>query len=748
MKFSTYFSSVFVALAVLIAFVDFCGYAQSTNNPVLAVSLDPSDSSRWIISIVNPVLNHAYRIEKRNALNDSAGWQFHTQVTSGFTITPQAVRGQFFRAALITQALPAIVSFTASPATLPSSGSANLHWVVNDDTSLKIDNGIGDVTGTTSSVASVTATRTYTLTASNNIGATKALATVVVGQLPSQFSGHAVNVISPVTGQRFFAPGMVRVFVSAYDPDIPTNFPEDGKGGNAAWVEYLLDNDIVQTMAGQDAEYWVFRATLTNLTAGAHVLRARAFYTNVAPTLILDSDPVTFNVDPTPAYAAVTNLTGDIVLTGSQPFQFTGTPASRVRVNGNGHRIRTSGNWTGQFTLRHADLSGLGQFNDSTLAIDVTTTKTLTMENCIVDGCGTVAFTLNGTNTASVSSNEFRSNMLMPLSQYPDETYGPQSSFPAVKLLGDSSGQKLFRANNMGAGWLRLTGVNNWTVGGDTDANENVFIGPRVGIMLESGVNHVTLRRNYSHHVYYGGWSQGNNFEMGAANDHVIVEHNIVRDSSWAVRDVASEFRYNLILGAGHQWMWITGDNAFVHHNIFAGGSADVTGIWLIYGPQNVRFWNNTIDGFNQINGSNVLLIGTDATADVQSCAFFNTLCTPIVSVEGSLTNAGYNSFYNPQVSGVHNYSDNRHPATDIGTLNAQVNPNFTSATNSYSIDDTAMWLRTNSLRQVLQLYRSRYTPTAGSPLIDAGRGGNGNDIGAVGAGITNTNDQFGILNP
>jgi hypothetical protein len=235
---------------------------------------------------------------------------------------------------------------------------------------------------------------------------------------------------------------------------------------------------------------------------------------------------------------------------------------------------------------------------------------------------------------------------------------------------------------------------------------------------------------------------------MGAANDHVIVEHNIVRDSSWAVRDVACEFRYNLILGAGHQWMWITGDNAFVHHNIFAGGDADVTGIWLIYGPQNVRFWNNTIDGFNQVNGPNVLLIGTDATADVQSCAFFNTLCSPIVSIEGTLTAVGYNSFYNPQVSGIHNYSDSRHPATDIGALNAQVNPNFTSATNSYGIDDTAMWLRTNSLRQVLQLYRARYTPAAGSPLIDAGHGGSGNDIGAVGAGITNTNDQFGILNP
>jgi hypothetical protein len=748
MKFSFYFRIPFVAFCAFLTLAAVSSHSQSTNNPLLKISPDPSGSNVWNISIVNPILNHLYRIEKRSALNDVAGWQFHVQTMSNFSIVPQAIPSQFFRAVLITQALPQIVSFSISPATLSASGPANLHWLVNDATNLRIDNGIGDVTGTTSHVASVSGTRTYTLTATNSVGSAKALATVVLGQLPSQSNGRAVNIISPITGQRFFAPGSVRIFVSAYDPNIPTNFPEDGKGGNAAWVDYLLDNEVVQTMDGHDAEYWVFRATLTNLTAGSHVLRARAFYTNVTPSLILDSDPVTFTVDSTPAYAMVTNLTQDHVLSGSQSFSMAGTSGSRARINGHGFHIRTSGNWTGQFTLRYADLSGLGQLNDSTPGIDVTTTKTLTLQNCIVDGCGTISLTLDGTNTASVSSNEFRSNMLMPLSQYPDEYYGDQSSFPAIKLLGDSTGQKVFRANNMGAGWLRMTGVNNWVIGGDTDAQENIFIGPRVGIMLESGANHITLRRNYSHHVYYGGWSQGNNFEMGAANDHVIVEHNIVRDSSWAVRDVACEFRYNLILGAGHEWMWITGDNAFVHHNIFAGGDADVTGIWLIYGPQNVRFWNNTIDGFNQVNGPNVLLVGTDATADIQSCAFFNTRCSPIISIEGTLTNAGYNSFFNPQVSGIHNYSDNRHPATDVGALNAQVNPGFTNALNSYDIDDTAMWLRTNSVRQILQMYRTRYTPAAGSPLIDAGHGGNGNDIGAIGTGAPNSADQFGILTP
>jgi hypothetical protein len=723
--------------------------AQPSNTiPVLAIAPDGFSSNGLMVSVVNPEPGHIYRIEKRAVLNDATGWQFHLQTASNFPVVPLVNSSQFFRAILLTQALPEIVSFNINPATLSSNGLATLNWLVNGASRVTLDHGIGDVTGTTSRLVTVTNTRTYTLVATNSVGSATGLATVVVGQLPSASSGRYSAIISPTTGQHFLAPGMVRVFAADYDPTIPTNFPQDGKGGNASRVEYLLDNQVIQTMDGEDAEYWVFRATLTNLPAGSHVLRARAFYTNVIPALILDSDPVTFTVDAPPAYAVVTNLTQDIVLSGAQSFQFAGTPSARVRVNGNGFRIRTSGTWTGQFTMRYADVVGLSQFNSSTPGVDVTTTKPLALETCIFDGCGTVSLTFNGTNTASVSSNEFRSNMTMPLSQYPDDFGDPQSSDPAIRLAGSSTGQKVFRANSMGAGWLRLTGVNNWTVGGDTDADENIFIGPRVGIQLESGAHHIDIRRNYSHHVYYGGWSQGNNFEMGASDDHVVVEHNIVRDSSWAVRDVACEFRYNLVLGAGHQWMWITGDNAYVHHNIFAGGSADVTGIWLIYAPQNVRFWNNTVDGFGETAGPSVLWVDALATADVQSCVFLRNDAPSVIAVDGTLTAAGNNAFYNPGVAGLKNYSDNRHPAADVGALNAQVNPVFSNVTNTVNIDDAAMWQRTTSVRQVLQTYRARYSPAVGSPLIDTGHGGNGNDIGSVGSGVINTNDQFGILNP
>jgi hypothetical protein len=49
---------------------------------------------------------------------------------------------------------------------------------------------------------------------------------------------------------------------------------------------------------------------------------------------------------------------------------------------------------------------------------------------------------------------------------------------------------------------------------------------------------------------------------------------------------------------------------------------------------------------------------------------------------------------------------------------------------------------------QILAFYRGIYTPKAGSPAIDNGdpADGDGADIGAVGAGQADPNDQFGLL--
>src|SRR5207245_1339556 len=106
----------------------------------------------------------------------------------------------------------------------------------------------------------------------------------------------------------------------------------------------------------------------------------------------------------------------------------------------------------------------------------------------------------------------------------------------------------------------------------------------------------IQVRRNYSHHVYYGGWSQGANFEL-FGSPSIVVEHNVISGSSWPVRGVSCEFRYNLVLDAGHQWLWADSTDGSIHHNVFAGGESDVGGIYALYNPQNVRIFNNTFDG-------------------------------------------------------------------------------------------------------------------------------------------------------
>ena len=69
--------------------------------------------------------------------------------------------------------------------------------------------------------------------------------------------------------------------------------------------------------------------------------------------------------------------------------------------------------------------------------------------------------------------------------------------------------------------------------------------------------------------------------------------------------------------------------------------------------------------------------------------------------------------------------------------------------TTNFDMDKVAVWNRTLPVSQILSTYRARYTPTVGSPYIDAGdpAGGAGNDVGAVGAGTPNSLDKFGSFN-
>ncbi|MEM7384375.1 MAG: PKD domain-containing protein, partial [Verrucomicrobiota bacterium] len=79
---------------------------------------------------------------------------------------------------------PVITAFTASPGSIQQGSSATLSWNVNNGggslTTLSINQGVGNVLGSSSTSVSPSSTRTYTLTASNSAGTDTANVTVTV----------------------------------------------------------------------------------------------------------------------------------------------------------------------------------------------------------------------------------------------------------------------------------------------------------------------------------------------------------------------------------------------------------------------------------------------------------------------------------------------------------------------------------------------------------------------------------------
>ncbi|MEO8924447.1 MAG: DUF1565 domain-containing protein [Caldimonas sp.] len=84
------------------------------------------------------------------------------------------------------QAMPTIASFSATPAAVPmGGGSVVLSWSTADASQLVIDNGVGDVSGSTSKSVNVTAGTTFTLTATNALGSVSAATVVTVAAQPA-----------------------------------------------------------------------------------------------------------------------------------------------------------------------------------------------------------------------------------------------------------------------------------------------------------------------------------------------------------------------------------------------------------------------------------------------------------------------------------------------------------------------------------------------------------------------------------
>ena len=565
-----------------------------------------------------------------------------------------------------------------------------------------------------------------------------------------------VEVDAPVPGETVSATEL-RIVVDTWTNDSP---------GKADYIEFYCDDALLTTIIhnvendGPNTEFATFkgRCDISRIAPGNHVIWARAHWVIDVGTYS-DSPGIPITIE-TPNYGQTIMWTQDEVAEGA--YRLIGSANARVRVIANGHKLTGS---PSSVTLQYVDFYNLGATTgfSTALGADPVISGALVVEDCRFDGCTPQTWTQNGSGTCSIRRNVWRSNSRVPTGQYPDGLGGAaHGSFPAVMFNGNSSGAKVFAGNNIGAGWAQFSSQN-WTVGGDYDADTNIAIGPRCGFFAGSSFTG-WFRRNYGHHQYPRTWSQGACMELW--DSQANVEHSIVVGGSWPMRGADGEIRYNLIGG----WGWTEGDiwagnrngtgAPNIHHNLIIQPSVGRGRIYATYGLNGAQVRNNTFDGLDKSVGgpysANTSPPGSDrepliylngGSMTLKDNLFLSGPRVPVYEVSGTIT-ADYNAWYDMAASS-HYYP------SKLPTHDASGDPKLGSRPSTIVItwDRRAVWKREagSTVREILASFRTRYTPRAGSVVIDAGDRsiyGSGNDIGAIGAGAPNPEDKFGTLTP
>jgi hypothetical protein len=501
-----------------------------------------------------------------------------------------------------------------------------------------------------------------------------------------------------------------------------------------------------------------YRFSIGGLSPGTHQMFVRGHFAPPPDSdgTTLDSTPITIVIDPLPSGKTTLSLSADV--TGDVDW-------NNLIVIGNGYTVQPNGT----VTIRNSVVTGLGSPTSDGIS---GTATALDIENTVFEGTGALSLTV--TDGATVNNNEFRANNLLTfVASNPDAA-------PILTLRGNTAATKLFQGNRIGAGRLVFEDTSHWLIGGDSDATSNILIGPRCTINLTSGSSNMTVRGNYDHHNYRGGWSQGFNFIASQAGSGILIEHNVFRGSSWPVQDVAGEFRYNLIYGYGHTWVRSGNDGAAIHHNVFApeqgGGELD-QGIWFYSGEAGIQIYNNTFDGGGNAVTENFAVGNFPFTGpvveisnDSHVTSLRNNLMTytrdyengpgnpHVVGDPGTYGAVDYNAFYSPDNATRDNYAiagmmEGVTPgfaAHDVsgngalGVTDGQLAQSPFAAPRIFPydtvVDEGAVWNRTQTLSGILATFRARYTPATGSPIVDAGDPADNDaenrraDIGAIDA--------------
>ncbi len=699
----------------------------------------------------------------------TAGSNFKVTATSNADATKSA------SANITIQAPPPTISVTVSPisvtlqpgqtqqysATVTGSANTNVTWSATGGTiSASGLYTAGQTTGNFSVTATSAADTSKSATVSVHIAQSS---TAAPPPVPRMNDGPYVVVQSPVSGMHFTAPAMIRIYADPYDGGAPDP--------DALTVTFLMDGQSVGTYTGSGSQNGYFALTVNNVAAGTHAITSRITTTQ---NHVVTSAPVTVFVDnPAVSSGPVFNLTSDVVLTGSQNASYAGTASNHCAINGNGFQIRSAAGFTGSLTISNCDIRGLGTATTPSINVTANGSGFIQLIGNVFDTFGTVSIGANDQALVVVRNNEFRENTLVPVTSLPTDYSG--ATLPVFFATGNSSAQKLFQGNNVGLSTVVFESTRNWLIGGNTDAESNVMIGVRCGFTIH-GSSNMVLRGNYSQHNYPHRFSQGLNFEL--QGDGFLAEHNIIRSSSWPIRGMGGELRYNLIDASGNsdQVFQAPESNVNIHHNVFLFTVSQTfyspgAGLKLIYNVDNVQFHNNVMDGggaFMGFYGPPVSVTAGSFIGSLRNNVFYNFAGLnggPMLAGEynestnpplARLRYADYNDFYSPGASSQTNYGlgvVGKSPGAsgyglhDLGGFNGHMNPQFTQPTPiPFPFLPEDIWNRTKTVSDVLSAYRLMYSPAPGSPLAGAGdpQDGPGGNIGAVGNG--EAADQFGLF--
>jgi hypothetical protein len=596
----------------------------------------------------------------------------------------------------------------------------------------------------------------------------------------------SIKIRQPFQGMEFLAPATVTVIADSRDNVAPLQ------------VQYMDGTAVAQTYTyvpdpnGGSADGYFLRGVLKGLPTGTHEIWVRE---TSADGSTHDSEHLTVTVLDPPVYSGQMALTGDLTLSGD--LSLVGTTDHPFLLQANGHKIVAPSGWSGLLTIQNAHIRDLGAdpSGDPTgtaVGMQVETTGGIDIENTLFEHCGSVLLTADGNAAVTVRGNTFNENTAVAVDNE-SNYYGLHPFLPMVGFSGSSQAPKVFAGNRVAMGFVDFENATAWTIGGKGDADTNLLMGPRGGIIMNGaggapGGN--VYRGNFSLTNCPNRWTQCTNLGFETPSVGVLVEHNVMM-GGWILRPFRGEARYNVIVSGGEAYLqsWYGGSS--LHHNIITQLGLRAPGfcnnLFDAYDATaaGIEIFNNTWDGGGallSLYGPAIRVRGGAVIHSIRSNAFdhFPYYLAPVTSGDRDMeTQEGaqaiadyidYNQFYNPErkTSQIASYfltttsgaapGANGFGGHDVGGYDTEVDPKFAGASDPtapealgyfpFALGD--IWSRKATASVMLQHFANYYRPDTGSPLVDVGdpQDGPGGDVGAVDTGQINPNygriDDYG----